>query len=319
MPVATKKKKKEEKSRASIHDQVAAALKRLEAKDPGLKPFLKKAHGYVVFPSVGTAAVVVGGGYGKGLVFEKSKPVGYATIGKMTLGVDLGGSTLTEVIAFESRQVFERFRKGRFGFDADASAVLVKAGASGTADYEKGAVAFAYSSGGLKLQAAIGGQKFKFKPLSAGDEQDEDDKDDDKSGEEEGDGAEASGKGVRDKGEEGEEQDEGEGEASDDDDEEEADEDDEDEEDEGDEEDEDDGPSLEDRAGAGLKAARHLKKAVTGGRIGKAIGLAGAGASSRWRPPAPPPAPGTSSPTGRWSPPWSAVDWRPAPFCSPPA
>jgi hypothetical protein len=78
----------------------------------------------------------------------------------------------------------KRFKHGKYAFDADASVILVKAGASATANFEKGAVTFAYASGGLKLEAAIGGQKFKFKPMS--DEEDrgeEHDRDEDESDE----------------------------------------------------------------------------------------------------------------------------------------
>jgi lipid-binding SYLF domain-containing protein len=247
---------KQKKSRSSLQDEAAAALKRLEAKDPGIKAFLKKkAYAYAVFPSVGKAAVVVGGGYGRGMVFERGRPVGYATISKLTLGVDLGGNTFTELVAFESKEVFERFKKGKMSFAADASVVIVKAGASATANFEKGAVTFAYSQGGLKLESAIGGQKFKFKPMSDEDEQGQgNEDDDDDAGDEEGGGAEANGEDDQD-----EQRDEGE----------------EDEGEEGEESD-DDGPSLAERAGAGLKAARHLQKAASGGKIAKAFGLWGA-------------------------------------------
>src|SRR5688500_4629562 len=92
------------KSNATLVGEVQATLKRHEAKDPGLKQFLKKAYGYAVFPSVGKAALVVGGAYGRGLVYERGKLIGYATIGQLTLGVQLGGDTFTEVLVFESRE-----------------------------------------------------------------------------------------------------------------------------------------------------------------------------------------------------------------------
>ena len=150
----------------TLHEQVMATIKKLQAKDPGLKQLMKEAHGYVVFPSVGKAALVVGGAYGRGEVFEQGKMIGHATIGQLTLGVQIGGDTFSELIVFESEEPFKRFKESRMKFAANASAVLVKAGASATANFEKGAVAFAYSSGGMLLEAAIGGQKFKFKPHS---------------------------------------------------------------------------------------------------------------------------------------------------------
>src|SRR3954471_7506434 len=145
-----------------IEKDVAATLKRLEAKDPGLKNLLKKGYGYAVCPSVGKAAVVIGGAYGRGAVYEQGKLVGFATIGQTTIGVQIGGDTFSEVVVFESKESLDRFKKGRMAFAANASAVLVKAGAAGTANFEKGVAVFAYASGGMLLEAAIGGQKFKF-------------------------------------------------------------------------------------------------------------------------------------------------------------
>lgn len=152
----------------TLDEDVQATLERLEQKDRGLKQFLKKAYGYAVFPSVGKAALVVGGSYGHGEVFERGKRIGFATLAQTTIGVQVGGDTYSEVIAFESKETLDRFKKGRLAFAANASAVLVKAGAAGTADYEKGVSVFVYSEGGMLLELAIGGQKFKFRPLSEG-------------------------------------------------------------------------------------------------------------------------------------------------------
>ena len=56
------------------------------------------------------------------------------------------------------------FKRGKTAFAANAAAVLVKAGAAGTADFENGVAAYAYSDGGMLLEAAIGGQRFHFQP-----------------------------------------------------------------------------------------------------------------------------------------------------------
>jgi len=154
----------------------------LEKKDPGLKRLLNKAYGYAVFPSVGKASLVVGGSYGKGAVFAKGKFIGYATIGQTTIGVQIGGDTFTEVIVFKDRKDFDNMKRGKLAFAADASAVLVKAGAAAARGFGNGTRAFVYGSGGMLIEAAIGGQKFNFKPAGAGqkemgrgqEEQDED-------------------------------------------------------------------------------------------------------------------------------------------------
>jgi hypothetical protein len=164
-------------AKRTIHDDVQAALKRLDAEDPGLKRQLKKAYGYAVFPAVGKAALIIGGAYGRGEVYERGKVIGYATIAQTTIGVQIGGDTFTEVLVFDSKEPLERFKKGRTAFAANASAVLVKAGAAGTSDFEKGVAAYAYSEGGMLLEAAIGGQRFHFQPAEDQEGQSEDESD----------------------------------------------------------------------------------------------------------------------------------------------
>jgi len=192
-----------------------ATLKKLQAKDPGLKKLLEKAYGYAVFPAVGKANLVIGGAFGRGEVFEKGKKIGYATISLLTIGVQIGGDTFDEVVVFESREALERFKRGKTAFSANASAVLVKAGAASAKDFEKGAAVYVYPHGGMMLELGIGGQRFKFKP--ADDEQDQGgQKGGQQSGKSKGKGAQggAQGRGQDDEGEE-EEQDEGEGDEAD--------------------------------------------------------------------------------------------------------
>src|SRR5690348_12592515 len=122
----------------SIEQEAVSTLRMLEKKDPGLKRLLNKAYGYAVFPSVGKASLVVGGSYGKGAVFAKGKFIGYATIGQTTIGVQIGGDTFTEVIVFKDRKDFDNMKRGKLAFAADASAVLVKAGAAAARGFGNG-------------------------------------------------------------------------------------------------------------------------------------------------------------------------------------
>lgn len=149
---------------ATIHEEAAAALNRLQDKHKGLKEKLQKSYGYAVFPSVGRAGVVLGGAYGHGEVFEGGKPVGFATMSQITVGVQVGGQTFTEILTFGNKESFEKFKKrGKLGFTANASAVVVKAAATATnnvSDVE----ASAYSLGGMLLEASLGGSKFMFIP-----------------------------------------------------------------------------------------------------------------------------------------------------------
>lgn len=152
----------------TLHKDVQATLKRLEKQVPALRQRLESARGYAVFPAIGKAAAVLGVAYGTGEVFEQQNLIGYAGVAQLTIGIQIGGDTFAEILLFESKHSLNRFKQGRLAFSASAAAALVKAAARGAADYEKGVAALAWSQGGMLLEAAIGAQKFVFKPAALG-------------------------------------------------------------------------------------------------------------------------------------------------------
>jgi len=151
-------------ARQELRQDVADTMQRLNYEDPGLPQFLRDADAYVVFPTVGKGAAGVGGAYGHGAVYEHGRFIGYADISQATLGVQLGGQTFTEVIAFESPAALQKFESGQLTFDANASAVALKSGAAAAAKYENGVAVFVEPVEGLMVEAAIGGQSFSFQP-----------------------------------------------------------------------------------------------------------------------------------------------------------
>jgi len=155
---------------------------------PELRPYFDNAYGYAVFPAVGKGGIGVGGAYGKGRVYEQGKVVGSVTLTKVSIGFQLGGQAFSEIIFLQDKRAFDEFVSGRFEFDASASAIVVTAGAQARAGtdgasasagtgpasttqielgYNKGMAVFIHPLGGLMYEASIGGQKFKFTPLTA--------------------------------------------------------------------------------------------------------------------------------------------------------
>jgi hypothetical protein len=191
--------------RTNAPQDAAATIKTLQQKDPGLKRLLKEANGYAVFPTVGKAAAVIGGGFGRGEVFERGKRIGFATIAQLTLGLQLGGDTFTELIVFKTPQALERFKKGKTAFDANASAVLVKAGAASSNNYEKDVAVYVYADGGMLGELSLGGQKFKFKPAEQGQDQGQDEGEEEDQGEAQSRGGEEEQDEDQDEGEQDEE------------------------------------------------------------------------------------------------------------------
>ena len=140
------------------------AMADIQKADSTLQTFMANSAGYAIFPDVGKGGFIVGGAHGKGLVYEKTKLIGQATLTQASVGAQVGGQTFAEVIFFETPAALEDFKSGKFEMSADVGAVAVKEGASKTADYKKGVAVFTLPKKGLMVQASIGGQKFSFDP-----------------------------------------------------------------------------------------------------------------------------------------------------------
>lgn len=153
-------------SREALHSSADAALKTLYAADTNLKDFVGKAYGYAVFPEIGKGGLVVGGAYGRGVVYERGNPVGHSDVTQGSVGLQAGGQSFIQLICFENREAFERFTSGSFEFAGNASAVAIKAGASAAAKYADGVAVFTQPIGGLMFEASIGGQRFTYQTIA---------------------------------------------------------------------------------------------------------------------------------------------------------
>ena len=143
-------------------EEVKITITRFLEKDPGLQKFFDQAYGYVVFPNVGKGAYFVGGGYGKGIVYEKGGSIGYATIIQASVGLQIGGQGFSEVIFFKDKYTLDYFKQGNYELSAQASAVAVTTGVAANSDYSEGVAVFTLPKVGLMAEASIGGQKFTF-------------------------------------------------------------------------------------------------------------------------------------------------------------
>jgi lipid-binding SYLF domain-containing protein len=152
---------------AELIKEAQATIATFKKTEPKLDKFFGSAAGYVVFPTIAKGAVGVGGAGGDGVVFVGGKPVGRSSMGQATIGFQLGGQTFSEVIFFENASALSDFQKGNFALAAQASAVALSAGAAATAKYQNGVAIFTATKGGLMYEAAVGGQKFGYKPFGA--------------------------------------------------------------------------------------------------------------------------------------------------------
>lgn len=142
-----------------------ATLSGMYAADEGLEPFVTKSYAYVIFPSVGKGGLGIGGAYGRGVVYQGGKTIGYSDLSQATIGLQAGGQSFSELVVFEDKDSFDRFKTGKLNFSANASAVALKSGAAGSAKYTDGVAVFVNPTGGLMVEASIGGQQLTYQPM----------------------------------------------------------------------------------------------------------------------------------------------------------
>lgn len=163
----------------------AETIKLFEAAGESAR-FFKNSYGFAIFPTIGKAGLGIGGAHGSGCVYRQGKQVGTSKMTQLSIGWQAGAQGYSLLVFFEDERAFKEFTAGEFEFGAKASAVAITAGASAgagttgatagasggkkdatttSAGYEKGVISFSIIKGGLMYEAALGGAKFKYKPL----------------------------------------------------------------------------------------------------------------------------------------------------------
>lgn len=132
--------------------------------DPSLRSVLDTSAGYAVFPDAGQGGLIVGGGYAKGVLYEKNKMVGYCDMSLLSFGAEIGGKSYTEIIAFKSTQALQQFKLGKYQFGGNTSAVALTAGAASSTQFKDDVAVFVTDQSGLMAAAAVGGQSFRYQP-----------------------------------------------------------------------------------------------------------------------------------------------------------
>jgi lipid-binding SYLF domain-containing protein len=150
--------------KTALVTEARTRLQQMQTEDPSLGALLQKGYGYSLFPNVGKGGLVVGGAYGRGVVYERGQHIGYSDLSQGSVGLQVGGQSFSELLVFENKEALERFKAGRFGFAAGASAVVLKAGAATTATFVDGVAVVVQPIGGVMVEAAIGGQQFTYQP-----------------------------------------------------------------------------------------------------------------------------------------------------------
>ncbi len=152
----------EKKEDQIIEDSQEAKVAFLK-EDPHMETFFNSSYGYIILPNVGKGGLGIGGAAGNGVAFENGEMIGFAKMTQITIGFQAGGQAYSEVVFFEDKGAFDRFKIGKIEMSAQVSAVAAASGASLNAKYIEGVAVFTRTKGGLMYEASVGGQQFRFR------------------------------------------------------------------------------------------------------------------------------------------------------------
>lgn len=148
--------------RTTLQNDAVEAKQAMLDKDPSLRSLIGQSAGYIVFPTVKEGGFVVGGAGAQGVVFEKDRPVGYASLSRASVGAQIGGQKYAELVAVRDQFTLDKMRAGDLDLGARASAVILHAGtATATRFGDKGVAVVIDPIGGAMVNASINGQRIK--------------------------------------------------------------------------------------------------------------------------------------------------------------
>ena len=157
-------------ARTMLKNQADLAIAQFKAADPEMQKFFTNAAAYAVFPNVTKAGWVLGGGYGRGIIYEMGPngavSTGYVDVTHANIGLQLGSQDFSEIIFLKTPEALRDFKHGRMKYSASVSAVAADKGVSKDVDYADNVAVFTFGQSGLMLETSLGGQKFAYRPQS---------------------------------------------------------------------------------------------------------------------------------------------------------
>ena len=163
----TEAEKQEEikQEKADIRKMVNETLNRLYKLQPGSKSAISKSAGYAVFNNFGTKILVVGGGTGKGILFDKKN--GKEVFMKMIeaqAGLGMGIKKFSVIFVFDKQSNVDGFVNSgwEFGGQATAAAKMGEEGGAfaGAMSVSPGVWMYQLTDDGLAVELTGKGTKY---------------------------------------------------------------------------------------------------------------------------------------------------------------
>jgi lipid-binding SYLF domain-containing protein len=149
--------------RRSIDAEVDGAMTKLYAQVQGSRELVAKARGVLVFPSVVSGGLIVGGSYGRGELRSDGRTAGYYSTAAASAGLLAGVESKAVYVLFMTQDSLDQFVRSKgWTIGADASVTLVHVGADAGVDTltaREPVLGFVLSNAGLMAGVALDGTK----------------------------------------------------------------------------------------------------------------------------------------------------------------
>jgi len=153
--------------RQSLRQSADATLAEMIAHDPAIEAVIRQAPAYAVFPSVGKGGILIGGAYGRGILYEAGRPTGFVSLQQASIGAQLGGESFAELLVLRSAREIQRLKAGHFTAGANVGVDVISAGAATHASFDPNTSVFVMPRGGLMVDVSITGQALNYQSFSA--------------------------------------------------------------------------------------------------------------------------------------------------------
>lgn len=150
----------------SLQTSARATLDAMIAQEPRIRTVIQNAPGYAVFPSIAQGGALIGGAYGRGILYEHGQPTGFVSLEQVSIGAQLGGQSFAELLVLHTPQDVAAVKSGDFTAGAQLGIVVLSASANARASFDPNASIFVMGHGGLMVDVSISGQKISYQPMN---------------------------------------------------------------------------------------------------------------------------------------------------------
>ncbi len=144
---------------------ILQTLQTFYGKFKGGEELLKKANGYLVFPTIYKAGLVIGGEYGEGALIEQGSITDYYRMVSTSIGLQVGAQKRSLIILFMTKDALNNFKnreKWKVGVDGTIAVMRWSKGTDlSTIDITKDTLAIAFNDIGIMANLTLEGTVFQ--------------------------------------------------------------------------------------------------------------------------------------------------------------